>query len=103
MRPLLWGVALAIGLGACTDRQLVVESNTEWSGFIDEEESGYSRDGSGNARFDLDRGRACWTFNKNTEAGFLTVYAKTKDIFGTDRHGHASTTAAYGFVTGCAE
>jgi hypothetical protein len=103
MRAVLSGAALAIALGACTDRELIVESNTDWSGFIDEEESGYSRDGSGNARFDLDNGRICWTFQKETDAGVLRVYAKTKEIFGTDRQGDASTTAAYGFVTGCAE
>ena len=103
MRAVLSGIALAIALGACTDRELIVESNTSWSGFIDEEESGYSRDGTGNAKFDLDSDRTCWTFQKETDAGFLRVYAKTKEIFGTDRQGDARTTTPYGFVAGCVE
>ena len=103
MRTLITAVAFAVALSACTDREVIVESNTSWSGFIGEEESGYSRDGSGNARFEVDDGRTCWTFQKETEDGYLRAYAKTKEIFGTDRHGDARTTAAFGIVTGCVE
>ena len=103
MKHMLVTVAMVAALGACTDRRLIVESDTEWSGFIDEEESGYSRDGSGNARFDLDDGRVCWTFQKGTEQGSLRVYARTKELFGTETHGDARTTAVYGIVAGCVD
>lgn len=104
MRRLFAAVVLAVGVSACTDRDIIVESNTTWSGFIGEEESGYSRDGSGNARFEIDdSGRTCWTFQKETEAGYLRAYAKTKEIFGTDRQGDARTTTAFGIVSGCVD
>ena len=104
MRALISALAIAVGLSACTDREIIVESNTSWSGFIGEEESGYSRDGFGNAKFDVDGGsRACWTFQKETEDGYLRAYARTKEIFGTDRHGDARTTAVFGIVTGCVD
>ena len=102
MRTLALVATIAL-LGACTNRELVIESSTSWTGFIEDDESGFSRDGSGNATFDLDRGTTCWTFQKATEQGSLRAYARTKELFGNDTRGEARTTAAYGFVTGCIE
>ena len=99
----LAGVVAIVLLGACTDRELIIESNTSWSGFIGGEESGYSRDGSGNAKFDLDEGRTCWTFQKETEQGSIRAYAKTRELFGSDRSGDAWTTTEFGVVAGCIE
>ena len=103
MKTLLVGLTLIALLGACTRRELIVESNTSWTGFIGGEESGYSRDGSGNAKFELDDGRTCWTFQKDTEQGSLRAFARTRELFGNERYGDAWTTTAYGVVTGCVE
>lgn len=92
-----------VAVMACDDRELIVESNTSWSGFIDGDDAGFSRDGSGNATFELGSGTTCWAFQKDSEGGRLRVYAKTREVFGSDRHGDASTTAAYGAVSGCVE
>jgi hypothetical protein len=100
---MLAGVAAIMLLSACTDRELIIESNTSWSGFIGGEESGYSRDGSGNAKFELEEGRTCWTFQKETTDGSIRVYARTKELFGTERYGDAWTTTEFGVVAGCIE
>jgi hypothetical protein len=100
---MLAGFAAIMLLSACTDRELIIESNTSWSGFIGGEESGYSRNGSGNATFDLDEGRTCWEFQKETAEGSIRAYAKTRELFGSDRSGDAWTTTEFGFVAGCIE
>ena len=100
MRAMI-GVGALFLCAACGGTELHVESNTTWSGHINGS-SGASYDGSGNEVFKLETGvLTCWSFQKQTPAGSLRVYAVEGGIFGTGKAGDATTTAQYGVVSGC--
>ena len=102
MRRLFAGLATA-ALCACSSKELVVESDTEWQGTIDQ--FGTVK-GRGNARYDISDGdgEICWTFQKKTSLGTLRVYADDGTWFdlGSEIDGEQTTTAPDGQVTGCA-
>lgn len=103
MRPLLlWGVVVA--LSACSGKTLHVESDTSWSGTVDQFGA---VQGSGNAQYDLGdtHGQVCWTIGKVTTAGILRVYADDDTWFGlgSEVDGESSTTAPSGAVEGCSQ
>ena len=94
-------VVLLLVITAACGSELVVESNTSWTGFIGGTGAGSSVSGSGDQTFDLNSGTTCWNFQKQTESGHLKVYAKEKSIFGSSRSGEAETVASFGVVSGC--
>ena len=97
-------IASAVALcGGCKDPQLIVESDTEWSGAIAGDNSRTSQQGNGNHSFTLRSGLTCWTFQKETAAGTLRAYAVFHALTGRQRKGDATTVANYGVVSGCTE
>jgi len=101
-RPLQW-LAVAALLGACNDKDLVIESNTTWTGTVDRIGT---LTGRGNARYQLDvPGQICWDFHKTSTFGVLRVYAEDKTWFGlgTEVDSDDTTIEPNGHVTGCAQ
>lgn len=103
MRPLLY-VGVALVLSACSGKTLHVESDTSWSGSVDQ--FGPIQ-GHGNAQYDLgdSHGRVCWKIDKATSVGVLRAYADDDTWFGlgSEIDGEASTTAPSGSVEGCSQ
>lgn len=90
-----------VAVSACSSKTLEIESDTQWSGAVGGNAT-HSVDGSGNGSISIDAsGIVCWNFQKQTTAGRLRVYAKTKTIVSSERDGDAVTTAQYGVVSGC--
>ncbi len=99
--PWPW-LAAAVLLGACDDKDLVIESNTTWTGKVDKVGT---LSGRGSARYKLDvPGQICWEFTKTSTYGILRVYAEDKTWFGlgTQVDSDDNTTAPNGKVIGCA-
>ena len=101
-RLLLWfGVGLLVG---CSDKTLVVQSNTVWSGTVDQFGA---ISGRGNGSFDLGStyGQVCWTITKETVVGILRAYSDDKTWFGlgSEVDGDQTTTEPNGKVTGCSQ
>ena len=100
--PLSW-LAAALVLGGCNDKDLVIESNTTWTGRVDRIGT---LSGRGSARYQLDvPGQICWTFTKTSTAGILRVYAEDKTWFGlgTQVDSDDATREPNGQVRGCAQ
>ena len=97
---LLLSLALLTACGA--QGTVYVEADTNWSGSI----AGVSYDGGPGQSYIRLKGYGvtCWAVQKQTRAGTLTVYAKIdRGITGTETQGKATTSAAFGVVTGCAD
>lgn len=95
-------VVLMLAFAGCEERTLVVESNTDWDGYITGEGGGSSVQGSGNRVFrDFDSGTFCWTFQKDSRAGTLRAYMKTPLLITESKRGDATTNAEFGVVSGC--
>jgi hypothetical protein len=91
MRRVLCALLAAVCLGGCT-AQIEVQSNTRWSGFVNNAEvssSGYST-------YELWRDAPGFMFWKETEAGYLRV--RFKKGYGDE----PETTAPYGTIWGSA-
>lgn len=101
MRILMLAIAVFL-LAGCEGRTLHVESNTSWTGYIGGD-AGSSVEGRGNHSWPLNPGTTCWSFQKETEGGTLRAYASGGGIAAPDRQGDATTTAAYGVVSGCTD
>ena len=97
-------------LSACSGKTLHVESDTSWSGSVDQFGS---VEGHGNAQYDLGatHGQVCWKIDKATTAGVLRAYADDDTWFGmhvnlgmgSEIDGESSTTAPSGSVEGCSQ
>ena len=83
---------------ACSQK-LHVRSDASWSGALGGNSSA-SVDGSGSRAFDVNGSPFCWSFQKDTEGGYLEAYVS--DGFLSGKQGEARTTASFGVVTGCA-
>lgn len=100
----LTSLVALLAVAACSDKELVVESNTTWSGVI----VGLGGvQGEGNATIDLSNAPSdvCWTLKKETSAGTLRAYLRDKTWFGlgTEIDGDQTTTAPGGQIGGCNE
>ena len=87
-------IAMLVAASGCA-KKIRVESDTSWTGNV----NGSSVDGAGNKTYDLscDSDACCYTFQKDTESGSLTV----RIVKGTGTDG--STRSPYGIVSGCVE
>lgn len=91
-------IAVSLVFSACGPREMVVESDTYWSGAI----GNSSRDGFGRETMKITgSGTWCWSIQKQTRGGYLKAYARVPGIFGPEEYGHAETNAQFGVVTGC--
>jgi hypothetical protein len=106
MRKVIMLAAVTLATAGCGDvlgfavgaGDVHVESNTSWSGHISYGDgTGESLQGSGARKISAGVGTVCWTFQKRTEHGSLVVYGKRQGV----TEGRASTSAAYGVVSGC--
>jgi hypothetical protein len=90
-------------LSACSEKDLVIESNTSWRGSVDRVGE---LSGKGSARYTIKdtQGQICWVFTKTTTAGVLRVYAEDKTWFGlgTEVDSDDTTFEPNGQVRGCA-
>ena len=101
-RVLLWfGVGLLVG---GSDKSLIIQSNTTWTGTVDQFGS---IAGQGNSSINLGStyGLVCWTITKGTALGILRAYSDDKTWFGlgSEIDGDQTTTQANGQVTGCSQ
>lgn len=92
MKKLLLLIAITL-LSGC-QKYVQIESNTSWSGAI----NNASVDGAGNRDIDIDNS-SCAVFQKETEEGYLTIKVKGGMFFDGEE---ATTTAEYGVVSVCA-
>ena len=91
-------IIMAVLVTACGPREMVVESDTRWSGAI----GNSSRDGFGNETFPITgSGTWCWSIQKQTRSGYLRAYSRTPSILGVEKSGEGETNAQFGIVTGC--
>jgi hypothetical protein len=96
-------ILMLLGLTACEEMELVVESNTDWSGEV----QGIGEvGGTGNRTIDVidGTGDRCWVLRKTTESGVLRAYLRDKArLFGsvTEYDGDQSTSEPYGEIGGC--
>lgn len=74
---------------------LKVTSNTSWSGFFNNR----SVDGKGDETFDIDKYDKCWSLQKETERGTLTL--EIYDKANMESIAENYTTASYGIVRVC--
>lgn len=88
-------------LAACSERTLVVESDTAWNGGIFGPGGSQFEEGSGGARYDLSGARHCWLFEKETAGGVLRVYVESTSIAGPSRVSESSTVEPFGVVDAC--
>ena|ERR1043166_1516041 len=101
-----WPWVLVVPLAAC-GADVVVESNTSWAGDICEhfycaaEYTDHELRGSGNKSFSQDSEQICYWFGKTTDSGYVRVYIKEKDIFGSSRNAEHETSASHGSVSAC--
>ncbi len=101
----VWAVLVLGALAGCKlETELVVESDTDWSGNVDRHGEVTGR---GHARFDLTTGdgsRVCWALSKQSTAGTLRAYTEEEGAFGGTHIGNVRvTTAPNGSVEGCTE
>jgi hypothetical protein len=88
-------------LAGCAERTLMIESDTSWSGNVQQVGA---INGQGGAELELPStgGRLCWDLQKGTTAGTLRAYVRDKkNFFGTDTDGDMATTEPNGLITGC--
>ena len=108
-----WLSALAVLLVGC-GTELVVESNTSWEGdicgytYCASATSGHELRGSGNKSFDqgvfiagTDSNQVCYWFGNTTDSGYIRVYIKDHDIFGSSKNARHENTAPHGAVSAC--
>ncbi len=101
-RQLVLLLGLSPLLAACSSKTLIVESDTAWTGSVDQFGA---VEGRGNAQYDLGNtnGEVCWNFQKTTSLGTLRVYSDDKTFFGlgSETDGEQTTNAPSGTVHGC--
>jgi hypothetical protein len=103
MTRLIAWVAAAALLSACGKKELVIESNTTWSGTI--ERIG-TVTGRYSTRYELDvKDQVCYTFTKTSSYGVLRVYTidDTWLGLGSEVDGDDFTTEPNGQVQGCTQ
>jgi len=83
-------IAVATMASGCS-KKITVESDTCWDGYLNDG----SVQGCGNQAYSLKGDPSCFTFQKKTDYGFLSIRVKAGS------GDEPSTTAAYGVVSGC--
>ena len=94
----LTSAAVVLLLAGCSQPDLVVESDTVWTGNVIGSSSTSQVEGSGNKTYQLRSGQTCWNFKKATEQGNLRAYAKVR---GNRTSGDDRTSAPLGSINGC--
>ncbi len=94
----LISAAVVLLLAGCSQPDLVVESDTVWTGNVIGSSSTSQVEGSGNKTYQLRSGQTCWNFKKVTEQGNLRAYAKVR---GNRTSGDDRTSAPLGSINGC--
>ena len=111
---MLWASALVVLLAGCST-EVVVESNTSWEGdicgytFCASAYSDHELRGSGNRSFDQglyiagsDSNQVCYWFGNTTDSGYVRVYIKDNNIFGSSKNARHENSAPHGAVSACA-
>ncbi len=103
MKARAWLIPLmAVALGACDEKVLVIESNTAWEGTIDYL-GGVTGEGSASVDLSDVPSDVCWVLRKTTSAGTLRAYLEDDTWFGLGKEvdGDQSTSAPNGEIGGC--
>jgi hypothetical protein len=90
--------AVTLALVGCDKPDLVIESDTVWTGNVIGSSSTSQVEGSDNKTYQLRSGQTCWNFKKATEQGNLRAYAKVR---GNRTSGDERTSAPFGSISGC--
>lgn len=87
-----------------SNRTLIIESNTTWSGSLGAGTSSTTIQRSGNYTLNIGSGMTyCWVLQKETQQGSLRAYVTTGSITSSERQGDQTTTASFGVISGCAD